>query len=229
MQETKNILQFDLIKEYISEYAKTELGKQYALSLQAYSSKEETLKEIETLKEMFYIISHYGNLPISFSVNALPLINHAKKGGILTVRDLDMIAEDVLTSMAISKFLNKVDDSNVNIKSKMKQFVDLSSLEKEIHRVINKSQAVDDKASKELYEIRQKINAAEKKLNSQVLSIAYRYKEYLSDESVTLRDGHYVLPVKTTLKNKVKGVKNYAEHSGTQHLFGRCIHAGIPA
>lgn len=214
MQDEKKILQFDLIKERIKEYAKTELGKQYADGLAPFSSKEETLREIKTLQEMFYVLSHYGSLPIAFSVDALPLIKHAKKGGILTVRDLDMIAEDVLTSMSLIKFLNKVDESNINIKTKAKQFVDLTSLEKEIHKVINKSQAVDDKASKELYEIRQKIGSAEKKLNSQVLSIAYRYKDFLSDESVTIRDGHYVLPVKTTLKNKVKGIIHDISDSG---------------
>lgn len=206
MQNEENILQFDLIKQYLKEYAKTELGKEAANNLSPFQTKEETLKEINALKEMLIILGKHGSLPIAFSVDALPLINHAKKGGILTERDLDMIAEDVLTSMALIKFLNKVDNSCSYIKEKAKQFIDLSSLEKEIHRVINKSQVVDDKASKELHEIRQRIASSEKKLSSQVLSIAYRYKDYLSDESVTIRDGHYVLPVKTTLKNKVKGI-----------------------
>lgn len=206
MQNTEQILQFHLIKDELKRFAKTELGKEYASSLVAFDTKEETLIQINALKEMLNILGKFGSLPIAFSINALPLIKHAKKGGILTERDLDMIAEDVLTSMALIKFLNKVDDNATYIKNKAKEFVDLTSLEKEIHRVINKSQVVDDKASKELYEIRQQIAACEKKLSSQVLSIAYRYKDYLSDESVTIRDGHYVLPVKTTLKNKVKGI-----------------------
>ena len=36
--------------------------------------------------------------------------------------------------------------------------------------------------------------------------MATNYRTYLSDDNVTIRDGHFVLPVKTAYKNKVVGI-----------------------
>ena len=214
MQNIEEIFQFNLIQETLSTFARTSRGKNMALNLKPYEFKDELIYELESLKEMLFTIQRNGLFPISFSEDAIPLIALGKKGGILSIRDLDMIAEDVLTSFAVIKYINKIDDSCINLKEKGKEFNDLSSLEKEIHRCITKSQTIDDKASPTLFEIRKKIAKLEKELNSTVINIASRYKEFLSDESVTLRDGHYVIPVKTSYKSKVRGIIHDVSDSG---------------
>ena len=97
------------------------------------------------------------HLPINNSANALVLIDMAKKTGLLTPRDLHLIAEDVLTIVKISAFLKKIENGYPRIVEITSGFVDLSNLEKEIHRVITNSLTVADNATPELAQIRHKL------------------------------------------------------------------------
>lgn len=213
MQNFIETFEFDKISTSVVSFTKSEGGKLLAESLSVIE-KDKLLGELNFLEEMMLIISRYGALPIEFSVNTIPLIEHAKKGGILSIYDLDMIAEDVLTSIALAKFIKKIDDSFKLIKEETKKFEDLTSLEKEIHRVITKSQTIDDRATKELFEIRQKISKTEKSLQSEIASLAVKYKDFLSDDNVTIRNGHFVIPLKTVHKNKVGGIVHDISSTG---------------
>lgn len=214
MQNSEQILQFELIKNQIKENAKTVRGKQYCDELTSIDDSNKHHIELNLLQEMLEINQYNGYFPIAFSENALPLIEYAKKGGILSIRDLDMIGEDILTAGSVKRFMNKIDAKYVLIHQTCHKFNDLSNLEKEIHRVITKSQTIDDKASPELYQIRKEILKCERQLTSLITSVALTYKNYLSDENVTLRDGHFVIPVKTTYKSKVGGIIHDVSDSG---------------
>lgn len=206
MQNIYDTFEMAKVKEHILDYAKSELGREKINNLEMLSSKEEVVSQLEDLKEMMSIIIRFGILPISTSANALKLIELAKKTALLTPRDLSLIADDVLTSQKIIKFLEKVDVSYPRVKAMAGQFKDLSNLEHEIHRVITPSLTIADKATPELNAIRHKIKAAEAKLQQQIASLSFTYSKYLNDDNATLRDGHFVLPVKTVEKSRVLGI-----------------------
>ena len=160
MQNIYETFEFNKIKEHILEYAKTELAKVYIDELVMFESPLEVKNALEDLKEISSIIVRFGPLPIHNSANALVLIDLAKKTGLLTPRDLSLIAEDVLTITKISAFLKKIDNLYPRISEMTKGFIDLSSLEKEIHRVITNALSVADNASPDLYQIRHQLNKA---------------------------------------------------------------------
>ncbi len=214
MQNIYETFEFNKIKEKILEYSKTDLGKEFILNLTMFTSKTELNSALLDLEEMSSLYLRFGPLPISSSANALELIDLAKKSGLLTPRDLHLIANDVLTLEKINQYLKKIDLSYPRIKEMTSSFYDLSSLEKEIHRCINSALVVDDKASPTLKEIRNKIKKLENELNQKGASIALSYSAYLNDDNPTIRDGHYVLPVKTAYKNKVVGIIYDVSDSG---------------
>lgn len=214
MQDIYQTFEIHRIKEKLLEYAKTELGKEYIDELTMFSTSEQVQSSLEDLKEVMSIIVRYGVMPIATSANALYLIETAKKTALLTPRDLNLIAEDVITSQKIAKFIEKIDLLYPLIKAKVAKFVDLSSLEKEIHRVITNSLTIADKATPELYDIRKKIKKAEATLHERVASLSLTYSSFLNDSNATIRDGHFVLPVKTVDKNKVLGIVYDISDSG---------------
>ena len=214
MQDIYATFEFNKIQESIKEYAKTELAREQIDNLKMFSNQEEVKSSLLDLDEMISIINRFGVMPIATSANALYLIDLAKKTGLLTPRDLNLIADDVLTSQAINKFVAKIDASYERIMNKISTFEDLSSLEKEIHRVITNSLTVSDNATPELKEIRQKIRKCESSLQQKVASLAFTYSKYLNDDNATIRDGHFVLPVKTVDKSKVLGIVYDVSDSG---------------
>ena len=206
MQDIYQTFEFSKILLEISDFCKSEKGKEDVLAIHKFDSKEEVVSSLAELKEMMSIISRFSYLPITTSINMLNIIELAKKTALLTPRDLSLVREDILTGRKLAAYFAKVDSSYPIVNNLVSQITDLSSLEKEIKRVITPSLTVSDHASSELYTIRQKLKALEANLNSRVASIAFNYGAYLSDDNVTIRDGHYVLPVKTSYKNKVMGI-----------------------
>ena len=132
MQNIYETFEFNKIKEHILEYAKTELGKVYIDELEMYPDRNSVENALLDLSEISSIIIRFGPLPINNSANALVLIDLAKKTGLLTPRDLHLIAEDVLTIGRIAQFLEKIENGYSRIVSITEGFVDLTNLEKEI-------------------------------------------------------------------------------------------------
>ena len=157
MQNIYTTFEFHKMQELLIEYSKTELGREKINNLQMFSNINDIKNELLDLNEMISVTNRFGVMPITTSANALYLIGLAKKTGLLTPRDLNLIADDVLTSQAILKFFHKIDVSYPRLNSKISTFQDLSSLEKEIHRVITSSLTISDNATPELKEIRSKL------------------------------------------------------------------------
>ena len=214
MQQVELTLEFYKIREFLKEYAKTELGREYIDSISFSSDKANIQKELDFLKEMMDLLSRYSDLPISTSVSILKLIDIAKKTALMTPQDLNHVSNDIETSIKLIRHLDKIKNDFPLISELCSYFSDLSSLNKEIKRVITPQLTVSDNASSELKAIRQKIKSLESQLNSRITSIATSYSSYLSDVNLTIREGHFVLPVKTGFKNKVLGIVYDVSDSG---------------
>ena len=214
MQDSYQVLEFNEIQNAILEFCKTEIGKSHVLNMKMMTNFNEVEKSLKELDEMMNLISRFSYLPLSSSVHILSLIEIAKKTALLTPNDLNFVLLDIETSGRLLTYFSKTNDSFPLLKEYLDSIKDLSNLEKAIKKVITPSLTVSDNASTRLKEIRQKIKALEASLNSKVSSIAYRYESYLSDTNVTIRDGHFVLPVKTGFKNKVLGIIYDVSDSG---------------
>ena len=214
MQDIYLTFEFEKIKESISEFAKTENGKAFVDALSFITDKEEVELRKNELSEMMSLISRFSYLPITNSADMVRIIEMAKKTALLSPHDLNMVREDILTGRKLVVYFNRVDASYPILKGIIANFSDLDSLESEIKRVITPSLTINDRATPELYEIRSKLKRLESSLNSKVASISMNYSSYLSDSNVTIRDGHFVLPVKTVYKSKVLGIVYDVSDSG---------------
>lgn len=214
MQDIYQTFEFEKIKAFVLEYAKTELGKKYIQELSFSSNKNEIVSQLNLLNEMMELISRYSPLAIQNSVDAIRLIEIAKKTAILTPQDLNFISNDIETSIKLATHITKISSQFHLISELCSLFTDLTSLNKEIKRVITPSLTVSDNASKELKEIRNKIKTLEANLNSRIAGLSSSYSQYLSDINMTIREGHFVLPVKTVYKNRVLGIIYDVSDSG---------------
>lgn len=214
MQDIYLTFEFSSILEEIASFSKSEKGKEDILSIHQLGNKKEVENALIELKEVMSLISRYSYFPITTSSNMINIIEIAKKTALLTPRDLSLVREDILTGRKLTNYFSKVDDSYPLTKDLVNKITDLSSLEKEIKRVITPSLTVSDHATPELNDIRHKLKNLEASLNSKIASIAFHYSSYLNDENVTIRDGHFVLPVKSIHKNKVLGVVYDVSTSG---------------
>ena len=163
---------------------------------------------------MMNLIVRFGTLPIINSSDLAIKIGFAKKGGILTPKDLNDIAEDIETSSKVISFVKKCEGNYENIKDFIKDFNVLNHLSNSIKGVISPSLTIYDNASSKLKSIRTKIVSTQQELTARINSLVRTYSSILSDGNITLRNDHFVLPVKTTEKNKIQGIIHDVSNTG---------------
>ena len=215
MLDIYSTLEISKIIEKIIPYSYSEISKERLSSLKMISSQEELKRELAKLEEMSSLIYRHDVIPFSNSFDLSKYIDLANKGGILTPLEISHFLDDITLSKGIFKYFKKVERSKYPLTfSLVDNLNDLSSLEEKINKVISPNLSIKDDASKELGIIRRRIKAREDEVHILVSSLILRYKDNLVEPSYSLRNGHYVLPVKTSLKSKVSGIIHDVSDSG---------------
>ena len=214
MKNLYDTLEFNKIQEKLNLYIKTEVGKNLVNTLELSTDFFLLQKELSFVEEMMNLIVRFGTLPIINSSDLAIKIGFAKKGGILTPKDLNDIAEDIETSSKVISFVKKCEGNYENIKDFIKDFNILNHLSNSIKGVISPSLTIYDNASSKLKSIRTKIVLTQQELTARINSLVRTYSSILSDGNITLRNDHFVLPVKTTEKNKIQGIIHDVSNTG---------------
>ena len=214
MKNLYDTLEFNKIQEKLNLYIKTEVGKNLVNTLELSTDFFLLQKELSFVEEMMNLIVRFGTLPIINSSDLAIKIGFAKKGGILTPKDLNDIAEDIETSSKVISFVKKCEGNYDNIKDFIKDFNVLNHLSNSIKGVISPSLTIYDNASSKLKSIRTKIVSTQQELTARINSLVRTYSSILSDGNITLRNDHFVLPVKTSEKNKIQGIIHDVSNTG---------------
>lgn len=214
MLDIYGTLEISKVLEEISSFSSTELGKKKILSLKMLE-KDEAIKSLKLVDEMSSFVLRYGSLPITSSFDLIKYIETAKKGGILTPAELDHIALDILTAKKISDFFRKAEKSlYFNLLKVVEKLYDISPLELKIHSVIAPNLSIKDDASPALSKIRNAIHKQEFEVRKIAGALIKHYSEFLSEQTITIRNDHFVLPVDTANKSKVPGIIHDISDSG---------------
>ena len=206
------------IKEVLNEIAlktHSELAKQKALSLKMLPSKDEVRKDLALLDEMISLILRHGDLPIKSSFDISHYVDMAQKGGVLTPLDLEHIANDILVADKLNVYFARAEKHLYPLLlSKANELSEILPLEVEIHKVVAPNLSIHDNASEKLLKIRHDIAHLESQIRSSARPLISKYKEFLSEENITIRNDHFVLPVNSIYKYKVDGIIHDVSDSG---------------
>ena len=213
MQDVYEKFEFEKIRETLKKYAKTDIGRAKAETLMMHSDELLLQHELNVLEETRNAIAKYGNLPIEVSSDLKEYVSLAKKGGCLSVEELERIANDVKSEKAIVNYFKKVQDSPLLL-DYVANFPHLDFLDEDIHRIIAPDLTIFDNASPKLKSIRQAIRRLEETMKKKLGFVLDANRSFLTSDNLTLKNGHYVLPVKNSFKNKVKGIVQDISNTG---------------
>lgn len=214
MKSMKETVSFDLIQNKLKAYIKSEYAERRINELQPLFDSFYLDRELRFLKEMISFIASYGALPIVNSVLLDKYVEYANKGGILSPQELSYIVNDINNMEQVLDFINKCDGDYPLLKEYIRDFASLKHLLTSINNVVSPSLTIFDNASRELQSIRLRIIRTESSIKTTINILATKYKDLLTEGGVTLRNGHYVLPVKNSEKNKVLGIVHDISSSG---------------
>ena len=216
MLDIYGTLEIEEILRQVKEYTHSELAVEYFNNLKMFSSKEEISLELSQLDEMMKLVNAHDQLPIKSSFNLEQYLDLAKKGGVLSILDLDHIANDIDTTNKLNLYFRRLEKNRYpKIYEIVDKLYDLTMLSNQIRRVITPDLQIRDDASPQLQGIRRQISKLTAMVRESSRPLITKYADYLSEKTMSIRNDHFVLPVLTSYKQKVPGIIHDISDTGT--------------
>jgi dsDNA-specific endonuclease/ATPase MutS2 len=211
-------LEYNKILTMLSEHCISDQAKQEVSTLQPYLNELEANNRLQETTQARKILDYLGNPPLSSMKDITQILSLSKSEGILMPEQLTQVMNFTLSCRRLQSYLKRADVLDLALTSFGHSIHPLEELYEELSRSIYNNR-VDDSASTDLKNIRRRIEVANNQIKQKLESILRGKKEYFSDAYVSLRNGHYVLPVKKEYKHQVSGSVIDMSSSGSTYFI----------
>ncbi len=199
MDNTEKMLEFDKIKEKWSELALTDAAKEKIGAAKFYLSEGELRRELRDTTDARSMIELLGNPPLQNVGEIKEILLAADKGECLTPYQLERVEKILAAVRRLKDYLSRAASSGNQLGFYGENLDALGELKEEISKQIRNG-AVDDYASKELSQIRSRIDICGEKMRQKAEQVMRSNKECMADSFCTMRNGRVCVPVKKEYK-----------------------------
>ncbi|QHS22957.1 endonuclease MutS2 [Virgibacillus sp. MSP4-1] len=210
-------LEFDKIKELLTGYAGSSLGKEEASKLYPSNELPEAQRWQEETDEARQVLRLKGQIPMGGIFDIRPHVKRANIGGILTAFECLDVASTMRAGKILKQFVADIEEEELALpilRERTEQIVILNELERNIKSCIDDHGHVMDGASEKLRSIRSKIRSHENSVRDRLEQYTKSKSKMLSDAIVTIRNDRYVLPVKQEYRGSFGGIVHDQSSSG---------------
>ncbi|HHX53794.1 MAG TPA: endonuclease MutS2 [Clostridiales bacterium] len=208
-------LELNLVLEMLADCAQTEGAKNLIRQLRPSTDANRIRYMLEQTSDAKRLSAIKGTPPLSGVRDVTDSLARAVKGSALNTRELLDIASLLNITRRLKNYLTDGSEFETSLDEIFARLIPLRFLEDRINRVIVAEDMISDDASPELSDIRRKMrNAAGKVKESLQRYTGGAYSKYLQENIVTLRNGRYVIPVRSEYKNEIKGLIHDTSASG---------------
>lgn len=218
INKSMHALEFDKIKEMLCNNAVSDEAKAKLALLEPSLSESEVTAKINDTTQARKILDTMGSAPLASMKDISTLLELAQKGAMLIPEQLNQISLFINACRRMKSYLKRAESLNVSLAGYGGSIDELNSLSNEIQMAIRNNQ-VDDNASKELKDIRRQIERINSEIKSKLDALLRSKKEYFSEGFVSIRNGHFVLPVKKEYKHMVSGSVLDISGSGSTYFI----------
>lgn len=208
-------LEFDKILDILASFCSIEPSRQKIFEIRPSVSASQIRTMQKQITDAKNIIAVKSNPAFSSVRDITPYIARIKKGAYLNMPELLEIASLLKTGAWSKVYFNGIDQSN-SLYEIVDKIYSNKFLEEKITTTILSEDMMADNASPELYDIRRKKKNASNKIRDslQKLISGSEKSKFLQESIVTMRNGRFVIPVKSEYKNEIKGLVHDSSSSG---------------
>ncbi len=207
------MLEFNKITDLLKEHCLTEKARERFHKLEPLLKEKELRNKLRETTEARNLLDMQGAPPLGTIADIRPIVDAADKGELLSVDELGKISSFAVLCMRVIRYLNKNPEWESSIAAFGKGMAELDTLREEIDSRIRNGR-IDDYATRELKDIRKKMELTTNAIRLKLENILKGKREYFSESFISNRNGHYTLPVKKEYKSKIKGSVIAASSSG---------------
>lgn len=209
-------LELDKILQRLSECARCTDTKELCLELRPDNDYEAVKHNMQRTSDAFTLSAKYGSPTIMPAKNLKSALKRAQLGSSLGMRELLDVANLMRTIRALSDWRRHCEGESTTLDVLFDSLVPNKHIEEKITACILSEDEMADHASSALADIRRKMRFQASKAREQLEKMVRSpsYQKYLQDQIITIRDGRYVVPVKSECRGEVKGLVHDTSSSG---------------
>lgn len=191
-------------------------GRLAALALRPIVDREAVVRRQRLTAEALHLEQLGIDIPLGGARDVREQAAAAELGQVLMASELLDVADASRAAVVVRRALARLSAETPLLSTIAAGIGDLDPLRNLIGAAINDNGEVRDDASPELRQIRREVLTAHDQLQQrmQSLSVSASLRSALQEPIVTIRDGRYVLPVKTDFRGAVPGVVHDTSASG---------------
>lgn len=220
MNKYLRTLELDKILEMLADLTSNEKSRSMALAIKPDNDLERVRYECLKTSQAFNLSVQFGTPPFSNFKDITTVAMRAKSGAIISLRDLLDIAAMLRQIKSLSDWYGHCENIETELSYLFSRLSPNDWLLEKLERSIISENEIADSASPELASIRRKINRAGMQLRETLDKMVKNKttQQYLQENTVTIRDGRFVLPVKSEYRGQVSGLIHDTSTTG-QTIF----------
>ena len=212
-------LELDQVLELLAECAGSQGGKESCRALRPSSDLEEVQLMLQQTTAASDLCTRKGNPAFSNVCDVSPSLERADRGGSLQPKELLSIGGVLRCARTIKGYVSEDDQATI-LDPLFNALTANKYLEDRIFGAILSEEEIADTASPELSDIRRhmRIQAGKIRDSLQKVISSPAYSKFLREPIITIRQGRYVVPVKSECKNDVPGLVHDVSATGSTYF-----------
>ncbi|MFC0525559.1 endonuclease MutS2 [Pontibacillus salicampi] len=208
-------LQCEWILNEVARFAKTNKGIDTIQNLRPTVHRRQIERMLEEVQEAERILSISSSVPIHSLDTVTDTLEQAKKGMFIRADQFEKLTAFLDHCGKLKRFMRDKGYAAPTISTYVDSIADLSDLEAEIQSCFRHGR-VDDYASKELQRLRKQTQQLLTKMKERMntLSKSKKLSAFVQERVVAEKNGRFVIPVKASYRNKMKGTVIDSSASG---------------
>lgn len=213
-------LELDQVLQKLAECAGSEEGKKKCLNLVPSSDLEEVQERLDETTAASMLSTNKGYPYFADVRDVSAFVDRAERGGTLQPKELLHIAGVLRSARNVKGYISEDEQSTV-LSPLFQSLTPNKYLEDRIFGAILSEEEIADTASPELSDIRRhmRIQSAKIKDGLQKVISSPAYSKFLREPIITIRQGRYVVPVKSECKNDVPGMVHDVSATGSTYFI----------
>ena len=212
-------LELDQVLSLLADCAGSEGGKQACLALRPTSDLEEVTHMLQQTTAASDLSTRKGYPAFASAADVSASLERADRGGSLQPKELLAIGGILRCARTVKGYISE-DDQQTVLDALFHALTPNKYLEERILGAILSEEEIADTASSELTDIRRhmRIQAGKIRDSLQKVISSPAYSKFLREPIITIRQGRYVVPVKSECKNDVPGLVHDVSATGSTYF-----------
>ncbi len=212
-------LELDQVLSLLADCAGSEGGKQACLALRPTSDLEEVTHMLQQTTAASDLSTRKGYPAFASAADVSASLERADRGGSLQPKELLAIGGILRCARTVKGYISE-DDQQTVLDALFHALTPNKYLEDRILGAILSEEEIADTASSELADIRRhmRIQAGKIRDSLQKVISSPAYSKFLREPIITIRQGRYVVPVKSECKNDVPGLVHDVSATGSTYF-----------